>query len=83
MFFQTPDQIEIYFESLEEKSLFLMSNTREIEQMYENVSHSYEETKTRLNEQVANKKKIKADLEKSVKVFIYIFIFLIIYVGRW
>ena len=27
MHFQTPDQIEIYFESLEEKSLFLMSKS--------------------------------------------------------
>lgn len=68
MYFQSPDQIEKYFESLEEKSLFLISNTKEIEQMFENIRHNYEETKSKLNDQVAIKKKIKADLEKSVKV---------------
>ena len=68
MFFQTPDQIEKYFESLEERSLFLISNTKEIEQMFETIRHTYEETKNKLNEQVTNKKKIKADLEKNVKV---------------
>ena len=72
MFFQSPDQIEKYFETLEERSLFLMSNTREIEQMFENVRHGYEETKAKLNEQLANKKKIKADMEKSVKVIFFL-----------
>lgn len=68
MFFQTPDQIEKYFESLEERSLFLISNTKEIEQMFENIRHNYDETKKKLNEQVSIKKKVKADLEKNVKV---------------
>ena len=68
MYFQSPDQIETYFETLEEKSLFLISNTKEIEQMFENVKHNYEEMKNKLNEQVTNKKKIKTDLEKNVKV---------------
>lgn len=57
MYFQSPDQIEKYFESLEEKSLFLISNTKEIEQMFENIRHNYEEMKSKLNDQVAIKKK--------------------------
>lgn len=72
MFFQTPEQIENIFESLEEKSLFMISNTKETEQGYENKRHEYEEMIAKFNQQLKIKKANKADLEKSVKVIIEI-----------
>jgi len=31
MYFNKPEKLEIYFETLEEKNLFLISNTKDIE----------------------------------------------------
>ena len=54
MYFKSPHQLETIFQSLEEKNLFLIANTKEREQLVEELRFKFENKKRNLEE----KKKI-------------------------
>ena len=68
MFFKTPEQLEKIFENYEEKNLFLINSTKDIEQKVEEIKMNYQNTIKTLDERKENLVKQKSDLLKSIEV---------------
>lgn len=68
MYFNKPEKLEIYFETLEEKNLFLISNTKDIEQKIEDVIKKKDKTKEQKDDQISNLLKNKEELQQKMNV---------------
>lgn len=64
MYFKNPEQIQDYFQILEEKNQFLIRNTQELEQNLDEVRHKYGQKSIELTEK---KKQLTHNLQESEK----------------
>lgn len=71
-----------HFATLEERSIFLISNAKETEQLVESLRTTYEENKKRLGDQYEAKLKMKQDLQRNVEVKIYKFFIIHFYFSK-
>ena len=68
MYFKKPEQLQNFFDTLEEKNLFIIKNTQDIEQSLEDLKHNFEiKEKTLLEKEKILKKNI-GELEKVIQV---------------
>lgn len=70
IYFQKPEQLQELFENLEEKNLFIIKYTQDIEQSLEDLKHSFEVKKHALLESEKQLKKNKHELEKAIQVIL-------------
>lgn len=68
MYFNKPEKLEVYFETLEEKNLFLISNTKDIEQKIEDVIKKKNSTKKVKDDQISNLLKNKEELQQKINI---------------
>ncbi len=68
MYFKKPEQLQDLFNSLEEKNLFIIKNSNDIEQSLEDLKHVFEMKKDLLAEKERQLRKNKQDLERGIKV---------------
>jgi len=75
MYFKKPDQLQEFFDHLEENNLFIIKNSQDIEQSLEDLKHKYEVNKINLLERERQLKKNKNELERAIHVSHLISIF--------
>lgn len=64
MYFKKANQLEEIFQGLEERNLFLIANTKEREQMVEELKQKFEGRKKHLEERKKNSQQLRNDLQK-------------------
>ena len=67
MFFHETEQLQEIFEDLEEKNLFLIKYTQEVEQALEEVQSRYSSKKSELNLRKQQLVNSKIELEKDIQ----------------
>jgi len=67
IYFHKPTQLQELFENLEEKNLFIIKYTQDIEKSLEELKHGFESKKKILMEREKQLKKNKQELEKAIQ----------------
>jgi len=68
MYFKKPGELQELFENLEERNLFIIKNSQDIEQSLEDLKHNFELKKEHLIEREKQLKKNKQELERAIQV---------------
>lgn len=67
-YFKKPEQLEEIFLNLEEKNLFLITNTKEREQQVEDMKHHFDKRKVEMEQSKEYLIKQKNELQKQIDV---------------
>ena len=68
MYFQKPEQLQTMFENLEEKNLFIIKYSQDIEQSLEDFKHAFGAKRNTLLSNEGQLKKNQAELDKAISV---------------